>query len=185
MIDRATIIKLAVGAVLIMAAAGAAGVLLREPLIQAGQSFIDTFGLVGLFVGVILTDASIVPLTNEPLVMLALTAGVSPWTAFLVTAAASVIAGPVGWAGGRLLGTRTNLVLKAARRQPQVVAMLTRYGARAVAAAAILPFPYAVATWLAGASGVPLKDVALASLLRIPKTAFYVALLAGGWALGG
>jgi membrane protein YqaA with SNARE-associated domain len=184
MIDRSTLIKLAVGALLVLIAAGLSGVLLREPLIRWGEAFIDRFGLLGLLIGVIFADSSIVPLSNEPLVLLALSAGVSPWTAFAVTALGSVLAGPVGWTCGRLLGAHTSVVLRLARRYPQVVAMLTLYGARFVAAAALLPFPFAVATWLAGASGVRFSHLLLASLLRIPKTAFYVALLAGGWAMG-
>ncbi len=185
MIDRSTLVKLALGALLVLLAAGLSGVLLREPLIRWGEAFIGRFGLVGLFFGVIFADSSIVPLSNEPLVLLALSAGVSPWTAFAVTAAGSVASGPVGWCCGRLLGAHTSIVLRLARRYPQVAAMLTLYGSRFVAAAALLPFPFAVATWLSGASGVRFSHLLLASLLRIPKTAFYVGLLAGGWALGG
>ena len=37
----------------------------------------------------------------------------------------------------------------------------------AVAVAALLPFPFAVATWTAGAIGMPWRDLFLGSLVRI------------------
>lgn len=184
-LDRPTLIKLALGLILVLALAGLCGWFFREPLVALGEAALERFGLLGLFLGVVFADSSIVPLSNEPLVLLALAAGVSPWTVFFVTASASVCAGPVGWSCGRLFGRRTGLLLRVARRHPQIVGWLTRYGARFVGAAALLPFPFAVSTWLAGASGVRFGPLLLASLLRVPKTAVFVGLLAGGWAAGG
>lgn len=184
-LDRGVWLRLGLGAALVLVLALASGVLLREPLQVWGAVFIERFGLVGLFVGVLVTDSSIVPLTNEPLVLLAIGGGVPPWTAVGLTAAASVCAGPIGWSCGRLLARHTRLGPWLARRHPQVTGFLTRYGARFVAVAAVLPFPFAVATWLSGASDVRLVHVLLASLLRVPKTLFYGALLVGGWVAAG
>jgi hypothetical protein len=41
-----------------------------------------------------------------------------------------------------------------------------------------------VSTWLAGMTAVNFWKVCLASLLRIPKTGFYLYLIVQGWALG-
>jgi len=185
LVDRRTLRRLLIGAALALALGAVCGVLLREPLVEWGGGFIDRFGLAGLFLGTLITDSSLLPLTNEPLVLLAISGGTSPWTAFAVTSTASVLAGPLGWALGRLVARRTPLGLWLHRRYPDVAALLARRGARFVAVAALLPFPFAVSTWLAGATDVPLAPLLLASLLRVPKTAFYVALLTGGWALGG
>ena len=70
------------------------------------------------------------------------------------------------------------------RFNPEAAAWIEARGAWGVAVAALLPIPYALATWTAGAMKVSLRDVMLASLLRVPKTAFYVALLAAGWGAG-
>ncbi|MCB9780647.1 MAG: VTT domain-containing protein [Alphaproteobacteria bacterium] len=185
MIDRTTVLKLVGGALAVLAVAGLCGVLLREPLIAWGGLFLDRFGLAGLFFGAMFTDSSIVPLTNEPLMLLAISGGANPWVVAAITAAGSVLAGPIGWTCGRLLARHTRLGPWLARRHPQVVAFLTRYGARFVAVAALLPFPFAVSTWLSGATDVRFGHLLLASLLRIPKTLFYAALLTGGWAAGG
>lgn len=185
MIDRPTLIKVAVGALAVLILAGASGVLLREPILHWGAVFMDRFGLWGLFVGVVISDSSIVPLTNEPLVLLAISGGTSPWLAFAITALGSTLAGPLGWLYGRTLARHTRLGPLLLHRYPSVFALLRRYGVRFVAMAAVFPFPFSVTTWLAGMAGLPLHQVALASLWRIPKTAFYVALLVGGWSLGG
>ena len=60
---------------------------------------------------------------------------------------------------------------------------LTR-SAWAVGVAAFLPLPYSVSTWTAGALGVRYHWVAAASLLRYPKTALYLWLIASGWSIG-
>ena len=56
---------------------------------------------------------------------------------------------------------------------------MKRYGVRAVAVAALTPFPFAIATWGAGASNVGLKPVLLGSLFRFPKVFIYLSGIAG------
>ncbi|RME24857.1 MAG: hypothetical protein D6798_10220 [Deltaproteobacteria bacterium] len=185
MISRSTWIKLAAGCASVLAVAAACGVLLRDPLVQWGTLFLGRFGMQGLFVGVWITDSSIVPMTSEPLIMLAISAGARPFEVLFLASLASACAGPTGWVAGRLLAGHTPLGPWLARRHPDVTGFLTRYGARFVAVAALLPFPFAVSTWLAGASAVRFRHLLLASLLRIPKTVFYGLLIVGGWAATG
>ncbi len=184
-VDRRLIRKSLVGLMVILVAAGITGVFLKEPLQSVGASFIDHFGLVGLFFGVILTDASPLPLTNEPLIFLARGAGVGAWTIFAVVSVASVTAGAVGYWAGRILGERVGLEAWMDRKQPALVHYMRRYGAEGVAIAALLPIPFALSTWSAGVLGVRFWRVMAAALLRIPKTGFYVLLIVGGLSLGG
>jgi len=183
-IDRKTVIKLVIGVVLILGLAAASGLLLREPITLWGGAFVHRFGLVGLLAGVVISDSSLLPLTNEPLVLLAISGGLSPWVVFAVTAGGSFLAGPLGWFYGYTLARRTRFGAWLALKNPNVTALLHRYGIRFVAVSALLPFPFSVSTWLAGAAGLPLRAVAAASLLRIVKTAFYVVLIVSGWAVG-
>jgi len=183
-IDHKTLIKLVIGALLLLALATASGVFLRDPITVFGGAFVQRFGLLGLFGGVIFSDSSLVPLTNEPLVLLVISGGVSPWVVFGVTAFGSFLAGPLGWFYGRTLARHTRFGPWLTLKNPDMNSLLNRYGVRFVAVSALLPFPFSVSTWLAGAAGLPLRQVAAASLLRIPKTAFYVALIVTGWAVG-
>ena len=173
-----------VGATLVLVAAGVAGLALREPLITAGAWFFGRFGLWGMFFGTIVIDVSIIPLTNEPLMLLALSADQSPWMVFWVTSVASWLAGPLGWSIGRLIDRATPFGRRLCGRYPAMTDLLRRYGAVAVALGATTPLPFSASTWLAGLLGVPLRGVMLASLLRFPKTGFYLWLLMQGWALG-
>ena len=175
--------KAVIGLVLILLVAGLSGVLLREPITQLATWFLERFGLVGIFAGVVLTDTSILPLTNEPLLLLATSAGVDAWPLFAVSAVASTLAGPLGYGLGYLAGS-TGLRDWIRGREPRFEAFMLRYGAWGVAVAALLPIPFAFATWSAGMTRVSFPHVLLASLVRVPKTAIYLLLIVQGWAVG-
>jgi membrane protein YqaA with SNARE-associated domain len=161
------------------------GWLLREPIEWAGTRFMAWFGLWGLGLLTLLVDASPVPLTNEPLMVLALGAEVSWWSIFAVMSTGSVIAGIVGWTGGRIFGARTRLGRWLVGRYPGAQVFMRRWGALGVAIAAMTPIPFGLTAWTAGMTRVPGWRVALASLARIPKTFFYLWLVTQGWALAG
>jgi membrane protein YqaA with SNARE-associated domain len=171
------------GLVVVVAVAGIAGVVLRGPITGLAGLFIGTLGWPGVFLGVLLTDASPIPMTHEPVLLLGVAEDLDVIRLGLVASTASVTAGPIGYAGGRMLraaGAEQWL----SRRAPQMVGFLQRWGALGVALAALLPIPFAVATWTAGAIRVPFLKVAAASLLRVPKTCFYLWLIYRGWNLG-
>jgi len=123
-------------------------------------------------------------MTNEPLALLALSAGRTANHVFVVIASASVFAGLVGHTAGRLVGGRTFVGPWIRRRYPGFQAFMEDWGAVGVAICALLPIPFALSTWTAGMTRVPLHKVMAASLVRIPKTAFYVWLIAQGWNAG-
>ena len=172
------------GLVAIVLVAALAGVVLREPISSLAALFVDQFGLAGLFFGVLFTDASPFPLTHEPILLLGVAMDVDWWTLALVCSAASVTAGPVGYLGGRLLRSHGGAARWFERRAPGMLEFLREWGAIGVAIAALLPIPFAVATWSAGLTGVSFPKLLGASLFRIPKTLFYLTLITEGWALG-
>lgn len=184
-VDKVLIRKAVVGLIVILAVAGTTGVLFREPLQALGDAFIGRWGLGGLAIGVIITDASPLPLTNEPLVFLARGAGLDLWTIFGVVSGASVAAGSVGYWSGRVFGGALKLAPWMAHRHPGLTHYMTQYGAEGVAIAALLPIPFALSTWSAGILRVPYGRVFVATLVRIPKTIFYALIIVGGLAAGG
>jgi len=138
-----------------------------------------------LFAGVMLANTSIIPATDEPVIFLAISSGrMDPMTILLTSAAASTLAGPIGYGLGALVGRLTSLEDWLTRRHTELADLLHRRGAVAVAICAILPFPFAVSTWTAGMMQVGFLPVCAASLLRIPKTAFYFWLMYQGWGMG-
>ena len=183
-VDRSLLIRSLAGLLGLAAVVVAAGVWLRAPIEAMAEVFIGRGGLPGLFAAVVFTDASPIPMTHEPVLLLAVAQGIDPTIIGAVASAASVAAGPVGWTGGRILGRSRWAVAWSSGRGAEMVAFLGRWGATGVAIAALLPIPYALATWTAGLVGVPFGRLLAASLLRIPKTWFYLGLVVAGWRLG-
>lgn len=183
-VNGALLARAGLGLLVVLGVAGLAGWLLREPIELVAEVFLGRFGWAGLFAGVVITDASPIPMTHEPVLLLAVAEQMPVWTIAAVAASASVTAGPVGYLGGWLLRTRSDARRLLEDRAPAMIRFLRDWGATGVAIAALLPIPYALATWTAGLLGVRLPKVLLASLLRIPKTCFYLWLIVQGWALG-
>jgi membrane protein YqaA with SNARE-associated domain len=183
--DKKLILKAVGGLAALLIFAGLTGLLLREPVTLAGEWLIGNFGLAGIFVGVLITDTSPIPMTHEPVLFLGITAGESFWRILAAGASASVLAGPVGWSCGRVARSNPRFRNWLYNKFPKLVDFMARHGAKGVAIAALLPIPFAVSTWLAGMSHVRFGPLLAASLLRIPKTAFYLWLLQVGWSVGG
>lgn len=157
------------------------GSVLEAPIQALSASFVDAFGVLGVFVGVLILDA--IPGTfHEPLLILAYDGGIRYGTIVLVAGTASVLAGVVGWVCGRLLGKLPFLdrILTTYRITP----FMRKYGGRAIAIAALTPFPYAITTWGAGAADVPLSSLLVGALFRYLKVALYLAIIVYGWSLG-
>lgn len=171
--------QLAGGVIVMMVLIGALAVVAQEPVELASAWFVERFGLWGVFLGVLVVDTTV--FTNEPLLFMAWQGGLGFWPVFVVASTASVLAGPLGWVYGRLLGR--SAWIQAVIRRRRIDVFLHRYGFWAVTVAALTPIPFSLSTWASGASGVPLTPVLLGSLFRIPKTMFYFVLMVSGWDL--
>jgi len=150
----------------------------RDTLEWMSHAFVDRFGIGGIVAGVLITDGLPLGLTHEPLLVFAYEGGIPLSTVFLVACATSVACGAVGWGLGKLLGRAAwvqNLLERTGAQN-----LMDKHGVGAVAIAAVTPFPYAVATWAAGATGVRLSGVMWSALLRIPRIAFYLGLIVFG-----
>ena len=168
--------RLVVGFVLLLAGVLLVYSLASEPLAVVSRAFVDRFGLLGVFVGCMLIDAT-PGLTHEPVLLFALEGGLGYGLVFAAAGSGSTLAGLVGYGMGRLLGRNSRV--QGMLDRYRLRAFLNRYGVRAVAVAALTPFPFAIATWGAGASGVGLRTVFLGSLFRFPKVFIYLSGIAG------
>lgn len=183
-VDGRLIAKACVGLLVLLGISYLCGVFLRDPIVTAGEVALDRFGLMGLYFGAIFTDSSPLPLTNEPLMLLGISAGQEVWEVFVYISAGSVTAGAVGYTCGRYIGEWIGLGNWIRRRYPGFEAFMKRWGAWGVAICAFLPIPFALSTWSAGMGRVHFGKVMAAALIRIPKTAFYLWLIVQGWGMG-
>ncbi len=183
-IDRRLWVRGAVTTVLIVAVAVVLGIEFREPIANAGHIFVDRFGAFGVFLGALIIDTSIIPFSTDPLLLVAVGGELPFWAIFWAGGIGSVLSGPAGYVCGVLFdrGARVGPFLR--RRFPRFIHFLEEHGLKAVVPAAILPVPSSAKTWSAGIMRLGLWKVAVVSLLRIPKTGFYLWLIWKSWEYG-
>jgi uncharacterized membrane protein YdjX (TVP38/TMEM64 family) len=177
---RRLVARLIVGLAALFAAFAVVLAVLREPITALSEVFVDRFGLAGVALGALLCDLTAAP--KEPVLVLGVTGGLAFWTIAATISVTTMVAGITGWALGRRFG-RVPWIERRLARTP-VGPFLHRHGARAVAFAAVVPFPFATMTWAAGAVGLPFRTFLVGCLFRIPKSIVSFALAVGGAHLG-
>jgi membrane protein YqaA with SNARE-associated domain len=153
--------------------------LLKGPLTRISVAFIERFGATGLAMATLLADASPIPIMQEPLLLLAHAAGMPFWPILIVAGTASMLAGPVGYLGGKMigeLGPVARWIDRAGLRS-----LMSRHGVWLVAVAAVTPIPYAATTWTAGATGIKFLPFFAVCGLRFVKVGVYLGLMVLGW----
>ncbi|HCH63885.1 MAG TPA: hypothetical protein DFR83_13850 [Deltaproteobacteria bacterium] len=178
-------LKLLVGFAVIFALSAMLGVYFNEPLEAAGTVLIDRFGLAGLAAATFIVDCLPTPLGYIPFMLLANVGGVPNATIFSVCFGASFTAGLFGYTLGRGIGMPRRIDAWMREKHPRVRQLLDSHGVWGVVFIAALPLPLALGTWSAGALRLPPQKVALALLVRIPKTAFFLAMIESGLMVGG
>jgi hypothetical protein len=175
------ILKAAVGVLLLVVVLAALGAWAREPVEAFSRAVVDRLGLGGVFLAVMLLDP--VPVVGfQPFVLLGATGGL-PLLPLFGLAWAGAALGTVGaWTLGGRFGAhpRARDLLARAR----IEALLLEHGATALCVAAVGPLPYGLATFGAGAVGVPLRTALLGALARGLKIGLSVAAVAVGWGVG-
>lgn len=172
--------KLVVGIVLFTAVVAVLG-WLGQPWIEAmSEWFVDHFGLLGIFFGVLILDT--LPGTiNEPLLILGYTGGLGFLPIWAAASLGSILSGFVGYGIGALL-TRSERVHELLVRH-RIIEFMSRYGVYSLVIAGLTPLPYSLCTWGAGATHMKLSHLLIGTLFRIPKIGMYLAVTAAGWHL--
>ena len=181
---RGLALKLLAGGVTAFFTAAALAYWLNEPLTDLSVELVQRFGLLGLGLATLAIDSLPTPLSAVPLMLLSVKGGIPVWQVAVVCITASICAGGVGFGLGRLVGMPRTLETLMEQRWPGKLDMLREHGVWGVAAIALLPLPFAIGTWSAGALGVKTRGVLLASLLRAPKLGVYLWLIVSGLSFG-
>lgn len=157
-----------------------AGWLLYDVLVDVGEWFVARMGAPGVFVAFLVTDAMGIPVPPDTFAMFALTGGMAFATIVAWGGTGSICGGTVGYFVGRAIGRTDRVDRLTHDNRDQIAALVQRYGALAIAIAALTPLPYPFAAWAAGASEMRLRTFLLVSLLRIPRVAAYLFLIEMG-----
>lgn len=156
----------------------------QDSILHLSKYFVDSFGLYGIFFGLLITDGIPFGLTHEPLIFLGLKGGLGFWPVIFTASSASILAGCLGYLGGRFLGTTSLVKGYIEKMDKDVSDWVHHYGVWIVAIGALTPFPFAPTAWMAGTIRLPFFSCLLAFLLRIPKISFYLWIMVKGWSWG-
>ena len=176
--------KIAVGFLAVFAVVALLAKMFSDPIESAGMLVVERYGLFGLAISVLIVDMIPTPLSYVPFMLLALAGGLSFWAVFFTSSMASYLAGFTGYGIGRAVGMPPRLEAWLQAKHPKIREILDRQGVWGLAAIGILPLPLALGSWSAGALKLSLPRVAIALLVRFPKTLFYLWMIKGGLKLG-
>jgi membrane protein YqaA with SNARE-associated domain len=149
----------------------------RDPLMAISRRFVETFGGPGVALGYFLPDALFMPIPQEAVKTFALLGGMPFWDIVLWASLGTLLGGPVGFWGGRLLAKRPRVAALLAGRGARAHGIVARYGTLGLAIGALTPLPYCLTCWAAGALRMPFRTFLLVSLLRIPRVIFFLWLI--------
>lgn len=160
-----------------------AGWLFRDQLTWLGNYLVGEYGPRGIFFSVFFIDWVPMPATNEPILLLGISADMSFWTVFWPAASASVVAAWAAYWAGRFVDAKTSFGHSIAMAYPGIFRWIRDKGAVGIAIAALVPLPFSVFCWAAGIVHLKFRNIFLIGFLRIPKTLFYLWLIHAGWGL--
>lgn len=156
------------------------GFVFKEESEAFGKSFVEIYGLWGLFAGVLITDSVPTPGGAIPLMTICLQGG-AHWVAIGATClSASGGAGLLGYVLGRWMGIPPAMSRWMNQKFPGKIEYLEEKGTIGVAALAALPIPITLGTWLGGAFSVKPWAVLLAVAVRLPKVVIFLWVIMGG-----
>lgn len=157
--------------------------LFRDWLTEVGHYLIGAYGARGVFTSVFFIDWTPIPTSSEPIYMLGISSGMDLTELFVSSCAGGVVAALGCYASGAVLERTTSIGDWTRARYPGMVQWVSEKGFKGLALAAIVPLPFSPMMWIAGVIGMPLEQVVVISLLRIPKTIFYLLILMAAWEL--
>ncbi len=181
-LDRATVLRVAVGVLLLVGLFTALGTLAREPVEAASLAVVGRLGLGGIFLAVAALDP--IPVVGfQPLVIVGAAGGLPLLPLFAVAWAGVVVGSAIAWALGALVrdGPRVRRALERAR----VGDALRQRATLTLTVAAVAPLPYGLAVFGAGAVGAPLRSALAGAAARGLKIALSLGAVALGWSVGG
>jgi membrane protein YqaA with SNARE-associated domain len=157
---------------------------LGDNIEYAGEVLIDRFGYLGMFIGTLIMDTLIVPISPDVILFISIAAEISPfWTIFTITLA-SMIGGHLGYLIGKFLGDRKFVMKRIAPYEKKGRKLMGQYGLWAIIIGAMTPIPFSAVCWLAGMLDMKYPSFLIGVSFRLPRfLLWYIILILGfkGW----
>ena len=158
------------------------GLFLREPLEAFAHWVVTELGLLGVFLGVIATDAFTVPIPPDTYLFVAVASKTPVIPILSVVCVASILAGNIAYRIGPYIQRLPFVHRRIERFRPRGEQLFLRYGMWTVAIAALTPIPFSVTCWFAGMYRMPYLAFLAATFARVPRLLGYYGLFLLGWA---
>lgn len=157
--------------------------LFREPLQALGTSFVERFGLPGIFLGTFIADAFSCPIPPQFYMLTVIASGREQVSPLVLISISSLLAGSAGYLFARHLERFEFFRRLLERTRESVDGVFRRWGSWAIVIASITPIPYSMLCYTAGFYRMPRRLFVLFLALRVPRLLVYYAALKAGWSL--
>jgi len=149
-----------------------------------GEQFIQSFGVMGLYIGLLVIDSVPTPGGGIPLMALSIQGGMTAWMVLAISLAGASTVSMVSYLIGYCTGMPTRLSNWLDKKYPGKLEQLKEKGILGVAALAALPIPLSIGAGAAGALRLPFfRSILAAVAMRSPKIIFYIWTIIGGFEL--
>lgn len=166
--------RLFIGGITAAFFAGAIVVLTKTFGTNVGVVLVDTFGLLGIYLGLLFIDTIPTPGGAIPILTLALQGGLSPFILGLTCLFASYCAGFIGYATGKTFGFPQTWRERLEKRYPNAFAKMHSHERSSFLILVALPIPMSLAAWIGASFSLTLRAFCLGALIRIPKIILYL-----------
>lgn len=159
----------------------ALGYFLRDPITYYAGEAVTFFGPLGIFFGVLGSDAFGLPIPPSTVLFASVAAGAPAALVLLLVSTASLLGGTTAYFVGPFIGKLPILRTVLERFRPRGELLYKRWGTWTVLIAALTPLPFAPFCWLAGIYKMPFKRFVSAAFVRAPRMLVYYAIFVLGW----
>lgn len=157
----------------------------RNELLSYSTIFIQMFGYLGLFFGMVLSDSLPAFIPPDAFIMLAVSGGMNPGLTITSLSLGSILGGSLAYLIGLKLIPRFHLGRKMVLHyEDKLLPYLRKYGFWAVVLSALTPIPYSWMAYTVGTFKMPFHLFLLGSLFRIFRMSIYFFAMYLGWISG-
>lgn len=157
----------------------------RNELLSYSTIFIQMFGYLGLFFGMVLSDSLPAFIPPDAFIMLAVSGGMNPGLTITSMSLGSILGGSLAYLIGLKLIPRFHLGRKMVLHyEDKLLPYLRKYGFWAVVLSALTPIPYSWMAYTVGTFKMPFHLFLLGSLFRIFRMSIYFFAMYLGWISG-
>ncbi len=179
------LIQTLVSIVLVIAIVFSLAFFFRAPLLSHSKVFVEEFGYMGLFFGMVLSDSLPAFIPPDAFLMLAVSGGMQHFYTIFWMSLGSILGGTLAYLIGRFLIPRFHIGRQLVLHyEDKLLPYVRRYGFWAVVIAALTPVPYSWMAYTVGTFKMNYGLFLLGSLFRIVRMTVYFYAMIAGWVSG-